>query len=361
MRLTESQKKEVCEILRNLKDQLGDREITAENVAAVMLEFCENLDPESAGELCGRIREGAEKFYSLCADGRVRTEPDFAEKMLEEITEQMDDAQRKGFYLQSLDAFDKYRASAEETAARASLPTDELRDMLADRIREFSGTLVSGMRDSVSASRSGYAAGKEQRSAAGAGETDAQEAVLPAQKEFLEEALLYAAAEYIAGISGILPREFGAYPELLGICAASQRTLLWYCEIYEEEEDREETAQAVRNVLCAAAGAALLLGAAVVGAAAESVLVTMESSALGLILFTLSSVTIACMCVVGGALLLYSFFAVADAYEEAFGEREETAEAESVDRPAETSRGSRVFRTRAGEMDEETVAFNCTV
>ncbi len=194
MRLTESQKKEVCEILRNLKDQLGDREITAENVAAVMLEFCENLDPESAGELCGRIREGAEKFYSLCADGRVRTEPDFAEKMLEEITEQMDDAQRKGFYLQSLDAFDKYRASAEETAARASLPTDELRDMLADRIREFSGTLVSGMRDSVSASRSGYAAGKEQRSAAGAGETDAQEAVLPAQKEFLEEALLYAAA-----------------------------------------------------------------------------------------------------------------------------------------------------------------------
>lgn len=293
MKLTGNAVQEVNGIYQEMKWKLEGREITVENVAPMVSERCGNLNFEEALSLCGRIWKSSEELYGLCEDKKAMAEPGYVEKMLDNIAESMDREQRKGFYLQTLDSFQKNEAAPEETAARAALPEEELKRLLADRIREFAKTVVFEMADTLEDSRF-----------QGAGEAQHTE-TLPTKKE----AFLFAVAEYMAVLDGVLPCEFGECPEMLGIGAAVQIKLAQFCPAapgLPAEEYAEEYGEIMEGLICAAIGAAMAIGSAAVGLAAESVLMAMSFSSLGLIASVIISTSLyllfiyGCIALIGG-------------------------------------------------------------
>lgn len=266
MRLTEYRKQEIGGIRSRLRQQIGEGEVSVENIAAAMQEQCDNLDYEAALSISDRIWRSMEKFFQICGDRDALTEPGFIGNMLEHITDQMDGQQRKGFFLQALDSFEKNEASAEETAKRAALSEEELKALLEERMREFSKSVILEMGDVLEDScfRMRDASDKLTGELTG------------------KDAFLFAAAEYVAVLEGVLPYEFGEYPELLGICAAAQMTMCQFCEGCTED-NKEEYPEIIEGLICAAFGAAFAIGAAAIGIAAAPVLEAMAFSMLGVI------------------------------------------------------------------------------
>lgn len=289
MRLTEYQKQEIDNIQRCLRQQIGKGGISIETMAAAMQEQCDNLDYESALSISGRTWQSVEEFDQFCQDRNELLEPDFVGNMLERITAQMDEMQRKGFYLQALDSFEKNETSAEETAGRAALPEEELKVLLEEKMRIFSKSIILEMGDVLKDPCFQMEDGKEESTA----------------RLNKEDAFLFAAAEYIAVLKGVLSYEIGESPELLGICAAAQVAMEQFCEGCTQE-DSEEYSEIVEGVICAVFGAAFAIGAAVIGLAAASVLETMAFSTLGMLVGILIETTLymtficGCIAFIGG-------------------------------------------------------------
>lgn len=308
MRLTEAQKEEVNQIQQHLIRQIGDREITVEYTAAAMMELCENLDYDIAVSTCQRIWRGAGELYRLCREGDAMAEPDYVERMLDRITEQMSREQRKGFFLLALDSFGKNRTSEAETGARAARTEAELKKMLSDRIRVFSKDVIRDMAEGIA-------------------ESDFQgrdrDALLK-QRIAKEDAFLFAVAVYLAGLNGVLPKEFGEYPELLGICSAVQMVLFACCKAFSDKSQEAIwiLPDMVSGIICAAFGAALMLTSFVAGIAAESVLFAMELSQLGVLLGLFSSVALCIWFVVGGLMFAEGVGTVLTLCMEKFWERD---------------------------------------
>lgn len=287
MRLTERDLQAIGRIKQDLEWHLGEREITVENAAAAMQDHCDNLDYENAFSLCSRIWQSAEEFYGLCRDRDALKKTDYAENLLERITENMSREQRKGFYLQALDSFSKNEAASEETSARAALSEEELKGLLADAMREFARTVVCEMSDVLE-------------------EPCFQDKDRTGRKENTptkQEAFLFAVAEYCAVLDGTLPWKFGECPELLGIGAATQLIMAQYCGV-SVEETAEESYEIVEGLLCTAVGAAFSIVSAAVGIAAESVLTAMTFSSLGVIASAIISASLYMMFVYGCIALL---------------------------------------------------------
>lgn len=287
MRLTKKDLQEIGRIKQDLEWHIGEREITVENTAAAVQDHCDNLDYEESFSLCSRIWQSAEEFYRLCKDRDTLKKAGYAEELLERITEPMSREQRKGFYLQALDSFRKNKADSEATAARAALSEDGLKELLAERMREFSGTVVFEMSDVL-------------------GEPCFQSRDWTGRRENLptkEEAFLFAASQYVAVLDGILPWKFGECPELLGIGAAVQLTMAQYCD-NDREETEEESCEIMEGLLCTAVGAAFSLVSVSVGLAAESVLTAMTFNTFGVIVSAVISASLYMMFVYGCIALL---------------------------------------------------------
>lgn len=290
MKLTQAQKEEVNQIQRDLIEQIGDREVTIEYTAAAMMELCENLDYDIAVSTCQRIWQGAKELYRLCRESDAVTEPDYVEQMLDRITEQMSKEQRKGFFLLALDSFEKNQFSSSETANRAAKTEQELKEILSDRIRIFSKDVLQDMAEAVEEFGGMYKS----------------EETLLRQRMAKEDAFLFAVSIYLAGLNGILPQEFGEYPELLGICSAVQMVLFLYCEEFLEKgsEDIWIFSDMVSGLICAAFGAALMLTSSVAGIAAESVLLAMEFNQLGFFISIFCSAALSVWFVAGGLMFV---------------------------------------------------------
>lgn len=310
MKLTKAQKEEVNQIQKDLIRQIGDREVTVEYTAAAMMELCENLDYDMAVSVCQRIWRGAGELYRLCREDSAFTESDYVECMLDRITEQMSREQKKGFFLLALDSFEKNRRSKAETEARAAKTEAELKKMLSDRIRMFSKEVIGDMAKMMQ-------------------DLDFQgqnRDVLLKQRIAKEDAFLFAAAVYLAGLNGVLPKEFGEYPELLGICSAVQMVLFTCCK---EQETIQMLPDIVSGVICAAFGAALMLSSSVVAIAAESILFAMEFYQLGILLSLFSSMTLYIWFAVGGAMFIEGIGTVLTICMKKFQERRDTQAADS--------------------------------
>lgn len=265
MRLSEYQKKEIEKIYKNLKEELGDQKATVENLALVVQRNCSDMDYEDAFTACSRIARGAEEFNQLCKDRNALEKPDYAEDLLDNITEQMGREQRKGFFLQCLDTFEKAPLSAEDTAERAAMQEEELKALLEMRMKEFAEMAVSEMEDTLKDPCFSEAGGESR----------------PENKPDDEDVFLFAAAEYMASLDGVLPMEFGQCPELLGICAAAQMTMIDQYEVYDGEY--EEYSEIMPAILITAVSAVFAIGAAAIGIAAESVLEAMMFSSIGML------------------------------------------------------------------------------
>lgn len=288
MKLTEAQKEAVNQIQRHLIQKIGDREVTVEYTAAAMMEVCENLDYDMAVSICQRIWQGAGELYRLCRERDTITEPDYVEHMLDRITERMSREQRKGFFLLALDSFERKQAFGADMGSRAAQTEEELKKMLSNRIRAFSKEVVWEM-------------AKIAQEPCFQGQEQDRDALLK-QRMAKEDAFLFAVAVYLAGLDGVLPKEFGEYPELLGICSAEQMVLFTCYETMSEESWENDWlfSDMASGVICAAFGAALMLTSSVAGIAAESVLVAMELSQLGFLISIFSSTALYIWFIVGG-------------------------------------------------------------
>lgn len=308
MKLTEAQKEEVNQIQQHLIQQIGDREVTVEYTAVAMTELCENLDYDMAVSICHRIWQGGKELYQFCRERDAITESDYVEHMLDRITEQMGKEQRKGFFLLALDSFEKNRASEAETGARATRTETELKRMLSDRIRAFSKDVIWDMAEVMQEPCFQW---------------QDRDASLK-QRMAKEDAFLFAVAVYLAGLNGILPKEFGEYPELLGICSAVQMVLFACCEAFTEEP--QETiwmlSDMVSGIICAAFGAALMLTSSVAGIAAESILFAMEWNQLGILISLFSSVSLYIWFIMGGLMFAEGIGTVLALWMEKLGERQ---------------------------------------
>lgn len=288
MKLTEAQKEEVNQIQEHLIRQIGDREVTVEYTASAMMELCENLDYDMAVSTCQRIWQGAKELYRLCRERDTMKEPDYVEHMLERITEQMGREQRKGFFLLALDSFERGRACEAETAARAARTEEELKKMLSERIRAFSEEVIAEMAEVMQEPCFQW----EDRD------------ISLKQRMAKEDAFLFAVSVYLAGLNGVLPKEFGEYPELLGICSAVQMVLFTCCETYAEDEGYcWMLPDMVSGMICAAFGAALMLTSSMVGIAAESILFAMEFSQLGFLISIFASTALYIWFIMGSLML----------------------------------------------------------
>ncbi len=286
MRLTEAQKEEVNQIQRHLIQQIGEREVTVEYTAAAMMEVCENLDYDMAVSICQRIWQGAGELYRLCREDDAITEPDYVERMLDRITEKMSREQRKGFFLLALDSFEREQEFGSNMGNRAVKTEQELKNLLSNRIRVFAEDVAWEMANI------------------------AQEPCFQQQNRDVslkqriakEDAFLFAVAVYLAGLNGVLPQEFGEYPELLGICSAVQMVLYTCCEGYKTEiwENGWPLSDMVSGIICAAFGAVLMLTSSVVGIAAESILFAMEFSQIGFLISIFSSTALYIWFIAGG-------------------------------------------------------------
>ena len=286
MRLTEAQKEEVNQIQRHLIQQIGEREVTVEYTAAAMMEVCENLDYDMAVSICQRIWQGAGELYRLCREDDAITEPDYVERMLDRITEKMSREQRKGFFLLALDSFEREQEFGSNMGNRAVKTEQELKNLLSNRIRVFAEDVAWEMANI------------------------AQEPCFQQQNRDVslkqriakEDAFLFAVAVYLAGLNGVLPQEFGEYPELLGICSAVQMVLYTCCEGYKTEdwENGWLVSDMVSGIICAAFGAVLMLTSSVVGIAAESILFAMEFSQIGFLISIFSSTALYIWFIAGG-------------------------------------------------------------
>lgn len=307
MRLTEKDLQEIIRIKQDLEWHIGQQEITAENAAAALQEHCGSLNYENALDLCSRIRQSAEEFYRLCEDREALKKADYAETLLERITENMSREQRKGFYLQALDSFRKNEAGLEETAGRAALSEEELKELVADAMRAFSGRTASEMSDVLEDPCFWCKDGAGRREN------------LPTK----EEAFLFAVAEYAAVLDGILPWQYGKCPELLGIGAAAQLTMAAYCGLFAEVS-QEESSAIVDGLLCTAIGAAFSLVSISVGLAAESVLTAMSFGTLGVIAGAVISISLYMMFVYGCIALLGGLALTAGACVERWKDRHQS-------------------------------------
>lgn len=289
MKLTEAQKEAVNQIQNHLIWQIGDREVTVEHTAAAMMELCENLDYDMAVLTCQRIWHGAGELYQLCREKDALAEPDYVEHMLDRITEQMNREQRKGFFLLALHSFEKDPASPAETAARAARTEEELKKMLSNRIQAFSEAVIAEMAEVIEEPCFQW---------------QDRDASLK-QRVAKEDAFLFAVAVYLAGLNGVLPQEFGEYPELLGICSAMQVVFFQLNENGEEVwRNSWMLPDMVSGVICAAFGASLMLGSAVAGIAADSVLFAMELSQLGFLISVFSSAALYIWFVMGSLMFV---------------------------------------------------------
>ena len=295
MKLTETQKEEVNQIQKHLMHKIGEREVTVEYTAAAMMEVCENLDYDMAVSICQRIWQGAGELYRLCREKDTITEPDYVEHMLDRITGQMSREQRKGFFLLALDSFERKREFEAEIGKRAAKTEEELKKMLSNRIRAFSKEVMWEMAE---VAQEPYFQQNEQD----------RDASLK-QRIAKEDAFLFAVAVYLAGLNGVLPQEFGEYPELLGICSAAQAVLFTCYKSVEEEtwENKWLLSDMASGVICAAFGAALMLTSSVVGIVAESVLFAMEFSQLGFLISVFSSTALYIWFLVGGWMFVKGF------------------------------------------------------
>lgn len=279
MRFAEYQKQEIERIQQCYKEQTKDKGVTAENVAAVMQEYCSDLGYEEALSVCSRIQQGIEEFSCLCKDWATLTDADYVKDMLDRMTQDMDQEQRKGFFLQCLDSFEKHQLSPQETVSRAALTEKELEKLLENRMREFSRTTVFEMKTVL-----------EDPCFQSGEETQAHPMEDVPTKE---DAFLFAAAEYTAYLDGTLPMEFGECPEFLGICASAQIRMIQYCgeRAAEYADEQEETSEIMEGILCTAVGAAFAIGAAVVGLVAAPALEAMITGTVGALLFVIFGMT----------------------------------------------------------------------
>ncbi len=289
MKLTEAQKEEVNQIQKCLMQKIGEREITVEYTATAMMEICENLDYDMAVFTCQRIWQGAKELYQFCREKDAITEPDYVEHMLDRITKQMNQEQRKGFFLLALDSFERKQHFGSKVGNRAVKTEEELKKMLSNRIRMFSEDVVWEMAEVAEEPCFQW---------------EDRESSLK-QSMAKEDAFLFAVAVYLAGLNGILPKEFGEYPELLGVCSAVQMVLFTCCQTLTNEEWL--FSDMVSGVICAAFGAVLMLTSSVAGIAAESILFAMELSQLGFLLSIFSSTALYIWFVVGGLMFAKGF------------------------------------------------------
>lgn len=286
MKLTEAQKEEVNQIQRHLIQQIGEREVTVEYTAAAMMEVCENLDYDMAISICQRIWQGAGELYRLCRESDTITQSNYVENMLDRITERMSKEQRKGFFLLALDSFGREPGFEAGAGNRAAKTEEELKKILSNRIRTFSEDVVWDM------------AKVAQEPCFQQQDRD----VSLEQRIAKEDAFLFAVAVYLAGLNGILPQEFGEYPELLGICSAVQMVLFTCCEALPKEDWENEwlLSDMVSGIICAAFGAVLMLTSSIVGIAAESLLFAMEFSQIGFLISIFSSTALYIWFIAGG-------------------------------------------------------------
>ena len=149
MRLTSSQKQKIQTFYDYLCKMAGGEPVTAQKAAKAIQAYGGSLDYDYTLGMCERIQTGIEEMYRLCQDKESLKAPDFVQRMLDHMTVGMDPQQRKGFFLQCLDAFEQYPKSAPEMAARAALPEEALKNLLATRLNECAKPSVVQMADAL--------------------------------------------------------------------------------------------------------------------------------------------------------------------------------------------------------------------
>lgn len=302
MRLTSSQKQKIQTFYDYLCKMAGGEPVTAQKAAKAIQAYGGSLDYDYTLGMCERIQTGIEEMYRLCQDKESLEAPDFVQRMLDDLTGGMEPQQRKGFFLQCLDAFEQYPKSAPEMAARAALPEEALKNLLALKLDECAKPSVVQMADALTdpffQEQSERAFDHTIGCKADAGSTLKNEAM--AQKA---DAFFFAAAEYMASLHGVLPMEFGMVPELLGTCAAAQTLMAGYA--WESAFDAQESCtQVMDGIVSAAIGAAFAASAAALGITASPLLETLAFSGVGMLVGVLLAAALYLTAVMGSVLLV---------------------------------------------------------
>ena len=287
MRLTSSQKQKIQTFYDYLCKMAGGEPVTAQKAAKAIQAYGGSLDYDYTLGMCERIQTGIEEMYRLCQDKESLEAPDFVQRMLDDLTGGMEPQQRKGFFLQCLDAFEQYPKSAPEMAARAALPEEALKNLLALKLDECAKPSVVQMADALTDPFF-----QEQ-----------SERIIDHTIGCKADAFFFAAAEYMASLHGVLPMEFGMVPELLGTCAAAQTLMAGYA--WESAFDGQESCtQVMDGIVSAAIGAAFAASAAALGITASPLLETLAFSGVGMLVGVLLAAALYLTAVMGSVLLV---------------------------------------------------------
>lgn len=284
MQLTSGQIQKIQTFYNYLCKIAGGEPVTAQKTAKAIQAYGGSLDYEQTLGICERIQTGIEEMYRLCQDKESLQAPDFAQQMLDHMTGEMDPQQRKGFFLQCLDTFEQHPKSGPEMAARAALPEETLKKLLVLRLHACSKTSVVQMADVWA-------------------DPFIQEQSKSVFEEQNADAFLLAAAEYMASLHGVLPMEFGMYPELLGTCAAAQTVMAGY-ERESAFDAQENRMRVMDGMVTATIGAAFAAGAAALGITASPLLETLVFSSVGMLAGVLLAAAMYLAAIMGSILLV---------------------------------------------------------
>ncbi len=271
--------------------------VTVTYAAQALSDVCENIDWEDACAVCGRISSGQVQFRRLLRGSAAKTSREFAQKMIGEITADLTQAQKKGFYLQWIDTAQRETGCcglhSAETAKRAALSEEEMERECAAQIESMEEKIFWQLRDVMADAslRGPYQDTGEK------------------QKEFSENgSFLFAVAQYASCANGIFQHNLVQYPELMGACAAGQTVIKenWTRETENFcPDDQSQIWNVMRHVILGVIGTAMVFA---VGMEEElisdAVFELLDEGMLGVTVGTLIAVSIWGLDSLGGIFIL---------------------------------------------------------
>ena len=203
---TSRQQRKILQYYENIQKELGEDEINASNLVKVIQKYFP-IDEKRALTDCRGIEEGMKRFEELYVC-KKKNEFFQAKELLEQITEDKNEQQKKGLYLMLYDALRKADAAKYQEAAVAKEGCEVILETEETEIRE----LVCEQMD-----------------------LKAEELVLESINEeepnvviedTIPNPMILGTAIYCASLEGTIVEEFEQNTELTGVCSAACTNLV---------------------------------------------------------------------------------------------------------------------------------------
>ena len=236
---TPDQQRAVMTYYRHFQERLGDENCDPQSVAALLAEVFPDADPEKLLLDCRLMEAGVQRFQRAYGNADVDSEAGTAEA-IDNLTKEMNEQQRKGFYLSLYDTLRESdlhecgeAAQAGEGRAlvrEAGLSESELKELVTEQLH--ANALVM---------------------AAECAEEDLEE---DAMEDAIPDPMLLAAANYAASMDGTLPEHYEKSPEMVGIFAAASSEM---ARKIRENPEMAKNSQWVSKVVVGVLGVALIV------------------------------------------------------------------------------------------------------